>query len=193
MIHLLGFYLIQQQKLKKKKIRVGSFVSVVFILKHFLPKPQRFSFILGWLPAMWLWQHLMLRWWMVGLQLSPRQPSVNYCPSARHPRISSFPYLLLYSGYVTIAPCAREECETTGVTLQRVVPAWNTTCLIPAMCQNCSDDCLSLHLLTGYHSKYWKPTCPFCRKRHTCCMDDSFNLALCLIFMCLEFRMWVQT
>lgn len=88
-----------------------------------------------------------------GLQLSPRQPSVNYCPSAHHPRISSFPYLLLYSRYVTIAPQAWEEC-TTSVTLQRVVPARNAACLIHAVCQNCGDDCPSLHLLTGYHSEY---------------------------------------
>lgn len=102
MSHLLDFY--PSQRLEKmdveKRARVEQRApSRAVLFKALVAKDQKIFFLVGGgavavgyvtlvtpdAPVIDGWQ---------GLQLSPRHPAVNYCPSARHPHISSPRYLL---------------------------------------------------------------------------------------------------
>lgn len=95
-----------------------------------------------------------------GLQLSPRHPAVNYCPSARHPHISSSPYLLLYSGYGTSALCAGEDCASTCVILQSDLclskPRMFNSCNVLAC--NYGNDCLFKMYICSRNKKWAAPS-----------------------------------
>lgn len=170
-----------------------------FYLRSLLPKTKRFSFRLGrgeagevmavGYVALVTPDAPVIDGWQ-GLQLSPRHPAVNYCPSARHPHISSSSYLLSYSGYGTRVLCTGEECASTCVILQIDLCLSKPACLIHATCRRAT--MLMTVFFICSHSKYQKVN-HVLRRWQTCSGNDNTDLTLYTSLWCVRYRMCMQT